>query len=312
MIEINKYKPEYKKIWNDFVEKSKNGTFMLKRDYMDYHSNRYVDFSLMFYENEKLIAILPASLHNNEIRSHGGLTYGGFIIDSSMKQHRMLECFEVLNKYLKKNNIKKLIYKTIPYIYHRQPSQEDLYALFINNAKLFRRDISSTINLKSPIKMPKGRKAQISRAKREGVLIEKSEDFKTFIELENKILKEFHDTKAVHSAKELELLYSRFPNNIELWVAKYNNKTIAGTLIFVYDKLIHTQYMAADEQAREIGALDFLIKTLIDKYSGEKDYFDFGISTENNGKILNYGLISQKEGFGGRGIVYDFYELGVC
>lgn len=311
MIEIKKYSLDYKKNWDEFVENSKNGTFMLKRDYMDYHSDRFVDCSLMFYEEEKLVALLPASLHESELRSHGGLTYGGVITDSSMKQGRMLECFEALKMFMKQEGITKLVYKQIPYIYHRQPSQEDLYALFVNDAKLFRRDISTTINLKSPIKMPKGRKAQISRAKREGVIIEESRDFKTFIDLENKVLMEQYGLKAVHTAEELELLKSKFENEIQLWVAKQEDKVIAATLIFIYENLIHTQYMAADGVAREIGGLDLLIKTLIDKYSNEKEYFDFGISTEQNGRFLNTGLISQKEGFGGRGIVYDFYELEV-
>lgn len=310
-MQVKKYCSQYYAIWNAFIENSKNGIFMFKRDYMDYHSDRFEDFSLMFYEDDKLIALLPASIHGNELRSHGGLTYGGFIVDNSMKQHRMLECFEVLKTYLKEHNISKLIYKTIPHIYHKQPSEEDLYALFINDAKLFRRDISTTINLKEPLKMPKGRKAQISRAKREGVIIEESDDFKTFIELENAILEEFHATKAVHSAAELVLLKSKFQDKIQLWIAKYQGKMIAATLLFVYDNVVHTQYMVSNEISREIGGLDILIKTLMDKFMLEKEYFDFGISTEKEGKYLNYGLISQKEGFGGRGIVYDFYELEI-
>lgn len=311
MILIDTYTIEKKNIWDSFIDNSKNGTFMLKRDYMDYHSDRFIDNSLMFYEDDKLIAVMPASLHGDELRSHGGLTYGGIITDSSMKQHRMLECFEALKDFLQQNNIKKLIYKCIPHIYHNQPAEEDLYALFINNAKLFRRDISSTINLNSPIKMPKGRKAQISRAKREGVIIKQSDDFNTFIELENAVLSDRHRTKAVHSAAELKLLQSKFQNEIQLWLAEYNGEIIAGTLIFIYDKVVHTQYMAANEIAREIGGLDLLIKSLLDEFSSQKDYFDFGISTENNGLFLNEGLIAQKEGFGGRGIVYDFYELEI-
>lgn len=311
MITAEKYTKEDKNIWDVFVKNSKNGIFMFERDFMDYHSDRFIDYSLMFYDEDKLIAILPASIHGNEMRSHGGLTYGGFITDNSMKQHRMLECFEALKIYLKSHNISKLIYKTIPYIYYKQPSEEDLYALFVNDAKLFRCDIATTINLKEPIKMPKGRKAQISRAKRENVIIEESEDFNTFINLENKILSEYHNTKAVHTAKELELLKSNFGDKIQLWVAKWNGQMIAGTVIFVYDKVVHTQYMAANETAREIGGLDLVIKTLIDKYSVEKNYFDFGISTENDGTYLNAGLISQKESFGGRGIVYNFYELDI-
>lgn len=309
MIKIVKYDSAQKMIWNEFIGNSKNGTFMLKRDYMDYHSDRFTDFSLMFYEEDTLVAVLPASLHGNELRSHGGLTYGGIIADNSMKQHRMLECFSSMLLYLKEKKISKVIYKTIPYIYHKQPSDEDLYALFVNKANLFRRDISTTINLKNPVKMPKGRKAQISRARREGVVIVSSNDFDSFIALENAVLAAHHNTTAVHNAEELKLLKSRFQNEIQLWIAMYNGKMIAGTLIFVYDNIVHTQYMAADDTAREIGGLDLLIKTLIDKFATEKNFFDFGISTEDGGKFLNTGLISQKEGFGGRGIVYDMWEI---
>lgn len=35
----------------------------------------------------------------------------------------------------------------------------------------------------------------------------------------------------------------------------------------------------------------------------------FGICTENNGNFLNEGLINQKQEFGGRGIVHDFYLI---
>jgi len=310
MIKINKYNPEYKDIWNNFITNSKNGTFMLNRNYMDYHSNRFKDFSLMFFEDDKLIAVMPASLHGNELISHGGLTYGGIITDNSMKQHRMLECFDVMKNLLKDNNISKLTYKAIPYIYHKQPAQEDLYALSVNGAKLIRRDVASTVNLLETIKMSKGRKAQITRAKRERVIVEQSKDFKTFINLENQVLQEYHNAKAVHSANELKLLNSKFENEIQLWTSELNGEIIAGTVIFVYENLVHTQYLAANDKARKIGALDLVINTLIEKFKNEnKQYFDFGISTENQGKYLNEGLIFQKESFGGRSVVYDFYEL---
>lgn len=309
MIKIYHYQNDYKDKWNDFIANSKNGIFMFNRDFMDYHSDRFKDNSLMFYDEEKLIAVLPANIKENILYSHGGLTYGGFITDEKMKQHKMMECFKIFKKYMSENNIKKCIYKVIPHIYHKLPSEEDLYALFKFGAKSYRQDVSTTISLLKPCQMPKGRKAQISRAKREGVIIEESNDFEIFIELENSVLKTNHGVKAVHSAEELKLLKSRFQNKIQLWISKYNNEIIAGTLLFVYDNVVHTQYMAANEKAREIGALDLLIKTLIDKYKDEKQYFDFGISTENDGKYLNEGLIAQKESFGGRSIIYSFYEL---
>ena len=309
MITVKKYSINDKTEWNDFIKNSKNGIFMFNRDFMDYHSDRFVDNSLMFYNDEELIALLPASLHDKELRSHGGLTYGGFITDNKMKQCKMIECFDALKTYMIKNSIEKLIYKVIPHIYHKQSSEEDLYGLYRNNAKLMKIEPSTTVILDNPLKMPKGRKAQISRAKREGVEIEQSEDFKSFIDLENAVLAEYHNTKAVHSAEELVLLKSRFENEIQLWTAKYKGKIIAGTLLFVYDNVVHTQYMASDKVSREIGGLDLLIKTAMDNFSETKKYFDFGISTEENGKFLNEGLISQKEGFGGRTVCYQTWEI---
>ena len=311
MITIKPYLSENKAIWNEFIENSKNGIFMFNRNFMEYHSDRFIDNSLMFFDNDNLIAVLPMNIRDKVLYSHQGLTYGGFIIDEKMKQYKMLECFEALKQYMQANNIEKLIYKTIPHIYHKTPAEEDLYALFKNDAKLLKLEPSTTIYLKNPCKMPKGRKAQISRAKREGVEIQESKDFKTFIDLENKILAEYHDTKAVHTAEELELLHSKCPEQIKLYIASLNNEMIAGTLIFEYENVVHTQYMASNKISREIGGLDLLIKTLIDKYQNTKMYFDFGISTENNGQFLNEGLISQKEGFGGRTTVHQTFELKV-
>lgn len=312
MITIKRYTKNDENTWDAFVTTSKNGTFMLKRGYMDYHSDRFTDHSLIFYEDDIPIALLPASQHGNELRSHGGLTYGGVICSFDMKQHTMNDCLEALTTYMRNNAIEKLLYKPLPYIYHRYPCQEDLYALWRNGAKLVRRDVSSTIEyIDNPIKLPKGRKSQISRAKREGVTVEISTDFEAFIELENQVLAQYHGLKAVHTGQELELLHSRFPQEILLYVAKHDGKIEAGAVLFVYANMVHTQYMAGSEYSRKNGALDLLLATLIDKFSKEKKFFDFGISTEDEGNILNIGLTAQKEGFGGRSVVYDFYELKV-
>ena len=308
---IKKYTKEDFKVWNEFISKSRNGIFMFDRNYMDYHSDRFEDHSLMFFDDDVLVALLPASIKDNVLYSHQGLTYGGFIVSDKIKQHSMLECFSLLKEYFDQNCIKKLIYKVIPHIFHSYPTEEDLYALFLNNAKLLKIEPSSTMLLDSPLKMPKGRKAQISKAKREGVIIEESHDFESFIILENEVLKEFHNTSAVHSAKELALLQSRFTENIKLYVAKFEDKIIAGTVVYVYKNVVHTQYMASSSKGRELGALDLVISTVMGIYKESKKYLDFGISSEDSGKLLNFGLITQKEGFGARTTVYQTWELTV-
>lgn len=314
MITVKKYIQEDREIWNQFNKNSINPLFMFDRNYMEYHSDRFIDHSLLFYENDKLIAILPMSEHGKELRSHGGLTYGGFIVDSKMKQHTMDDCFEVLVQYMHNNEFSSLLYKPIPHIYQIQPAEEDIYSLYINHAELKSVEASTVINLSSPLKMPKGRKAQISRAKREGVVIEEKTDDESlhaFIDLENAVLENRHGVTAVHTGDELCLLHSRFPENIHLVAAVFNDEMIAGTILFEYGQLVHTQYMAANEIAREIGALDLTITTVIEKYARTKLWMDFGISTEDGGHYLNHGLISQKEGFGGRTNVYQKWILKV-
>lgn len=309
MIYVKQYNDSLKDLWDGFVKSSKNGTFMLERDYMDYHSDRFVDNSLMFYKDDKLFALLPASLHGDELRSHGGLTYGGFVVDDNMKANYMLECFETLKFYMKENNINKLIYKCIPYIYHQKPCEEDLYALFVNSANLIRRDISSVIDLDNTLRYSELRERSIKKAKKNNISVVSSCSFFDFIFMLNKILNKYHGTNAVHTVDELQYLKSKFPNNIHLYEARKDGDLLAGAVVYEYKNMVHAQYMANSDEGRKLGALDLIIDFLINEKYNNKKYFDFGISTEDNGRYLNAGLISQKEGFGGRAVVYDFYEL---
>ena len=312
MLKIVRYESCMIEEWNSFVLCSKNSLFMFDRKYMDYHKDRFKDHSLMFYDDDKLIGLIPMSEHDKELRSHGGLTYGGFITDDKMKQHTMMECFALLIEYARDNGYSHIIYKCIPHIYHSQPAEEDRFALFANNARLITIDVSTYLDLANPLKMPKGRKAQISRARREGVIIKELsslESFEQFISLENEVLLAFHNVKAVHSGKELKFLKDNLPNNIHLFAALKDNNMIAGAVIYEYNDVIHTQYMAANKEARRIGALDLTISHVIDNYKLNKKWLDFGISTEHGKVYLNEGLCSQKEGFGGRTGVYEIWDL---
>lgn len=314
MIVIERYSDEKKEIWDSFIERSKTPLFMFKRGYMEYHKERFVDYSLLFFDGDKLAAVFPATRDGDVLSSHGGLTYGGLVLSDHTKQQVVLEIFEELILYIKNDGIQRLIYKIIPYFLHEYPSEEDRYALFVHNAKLIDVSASTAILLNSPLKMAKGRKAQISRARREGVTVCEENDkeyYDRLIEMENAILLEKHGTKAVHSADELYMLHERFPDNIQLFSAVYAEKIIAGVVLFIYRNAIHTQYIASDETARMLGGIDLIIDHIIEKYRTKKKWLDFGISTENSGRYLNNGLISQKEGFGGRTVVYEKYSLEV-
>ena len=304
------YSPENKNVWNDFIKQSKNGLFMFDRNYMDYHADRFTDHSLMAYSDEgKLLAVLPANSRDGVLYSHQGLTFGGFITDASMKAALMLELFNTLVDYLRLNKFTKLIYKAIPHIYHKHPAEEDIYALFRQKAELFRVDISTSILLADRLPFAELRKRGAKKAEKNGVLFQRSENWGEFMEMLSSVLQEKHDTRPVHSVAEMELLSSRFPDNIQLYTAETETGILAGVVTFIYDNLVHAQYIAASQAGRDVGALDGLFSNLITKQFADKKYFDFGISTEEAGMVLNEGLIAQKEGFGGRGIVHQFYEI---
>lgn len=295
------------------MQNSKNKHFIFYRDFVEYHADRFDDFSIMVYdEKSNLIAIMPANLNNNIVYSHEGLTFGGFVVQDDMKTEIMVDIFKNVIAFLRERKINKLIYKCIPYIYHIKPSEEDRYALFLNNAYLIRRDVTSTIYLGGEVKYSKGRKWMLNKAKKHNINIYESTDFLSFWKVLEDVLEKNYNAKPVHKLSEIERLASLFKENIRLFLALLDGEPISGALIFDNEIIAHTQYLANSTIGREVGALDLLIDHLIKNVFHRKRFFDFGISNENQGKYLNVGLISQKEGFGARPVAHDFFEIDIA
>ena len=310
-VKVVRYKPKDREVWNHFVRNSKNGTFLFNREYMEYHSDRFEDMSLLFYIDGKLAGLFPANLKDNALSSHDGLTYGGVISSSDMKESWMLEIFKSLKNYLRENRVNKIIYKAIPYIYHKMPAEEDLYALFINEAKLLKRDLSSTIFLPNKSSFNSGRRWRIKKAKENTLNIKIEEDYESFIKIVADALSTKYGIKPVHTAVEIKLLADMFPDNIQLFTVRQDGDILAGAIIYITETIVHVQYIASTEEGKKLSALDLLLDYLINEYYKDKAYFDFGISTEKDGRYLNLGLINQKEELGGRSVVYDTYELSI-
>ena len=308
-MEIRRYRREDKELWNSFVSKARNATFLFDRNYMDYHADRFDDNSFMFYHKGKLKAVLPANVAGDTLYSHQGLTYGGLLLDKKATVEDVLECFDSLNSWLRENGISKVVYKALPWIYQQYPSQEDLYALTWKcKAQLISRDIASTIVVDNKLKFAESRKSGIRKALSLNIEVGESNDVDGFWHVLEDNLGNRYNAKPVHTASEMKLLMSRFPNNIRLYVAKMNGEIVGGTLIYVTPQVVHTQYISASVEGKKHGALDLLFDYIINKVYANCRYFDFGKSTEQGGAYLNEPLIFQKEGFGGRGVCYDWYQ----
>jgi len=311
-IRIESYSEAHKRAWDSFVDAAKNGAFLFKRDYMNYHAERFPDASLMFFfdDSDELIAVLPATSSDGEIlSSHAGLTFGGIVSGNAMKIASMLNVFDVMVTHARQAGFRQLIYKAVPHIYHRAPAEEDLYALFRHDARLVRRDVSATIDMRERLPFGKGRKWALKQAKKAGLEVGRSFDFATFMSIEEQLLDDKYGARPVHSVSEIELLASRFPDNIKLFAARSGEAMLAGVVIYENAEVAHAQYIGASEEGRRRCALDLIMDHLINDYYALKRYFDFGISTENGGRHLNNGLAENKQSYGARAVVYDFYEL---
>ena len=295
--------------WNLFVAASKNGTFLFDRHFMDYHSDRFCDHSLLVYRDQRLYALLPANQKDDTLVSHGGLTYGGLVTDSRCSAKGVLDAFTAINEYLRQQGFRHVVYKAVPWIYHQLPAEEDLYALTsVCHARLTIRDISSAIIGDRKIRFSESRKSGIRKAHRQGLTIAESTDFATFWQILNENLTGKYGVRPVHSVAELELLHSRFPEKIRLYMAFDGETPVGGTLLFLTPQVLHTQYISANAFGKQHGAIDLLFDHLINNTYKDYPYIDFGKSTVSDSADLNEQLIFQKEGFGARAVCYDTYE----
>lgn len=309
MIKVVKYTSSKAEEWNAFVGQSKNGTFLFYRGYMDYHADRFSDFSLMFYEKGKLCALLPANRCDNTLYSHQGLTYGGLITTSENTTAQVCQLFTELNIFLRNEGFRHVVYKPVPNIYHQLSAEEDLYALFvICHAKLLGRDVSSVILPTNRIKWKHDRHYAANKARTNGIQISQSNDYASFWKILTDNLKQKFGASPVHSLNEIELLHSRFPENIRLWVAHSKEGILlAGTVLYLCGDVVRSQYISASPEGKRLHAVDGLYDHIINDVYPDC-YFDLGTSNMPHSNELHDSLIYQKEGFGGRAACFDTYE----
>ena len=311
MTEILKYDKSLQAQWDEFARQSRNGTFLHQRGYMDYHSDRFVDCSLLAMRDGKPCAMLPACIEGDTLWSHRGLTYGGWLVPfKHFDATVMVEVMDAAIEWMRSKGIRRLVYKPVPHIYHRYPCEEDLYALFRHHASLIETNISTTIDLTCPLPLDRGNKSGANAARKAGIMVGPSEDWQGYWNLLSSLLDERYDTCPVHTIDEMLLLQGRFPDNIRLYTATLDGELLAGVVMYLSAPVAHCQYIGASPRGKDSKALTLLFQHLIEEsaHMGFR-YFDFGISNEDHGRYLNEGLVRQKSRLGGRGIVYNTFEI---
>lgn len=311
--EIRKYTQDFFELWNAFISKSKNGTFLFHRNFMEYHSDRFIDFSLLVFKDEKLVAVLPANIQDDEIYSHQGLTYGGLIVCEKLRTTDFILIFQEILRFLDDLNYSHLHIKDIPNFYKTQFSDEIKYLQFYLDAEILRKDICSVIDLTEKFYISKSVKRDFNISVNKGHKIDFDGSFELFwdqILVPN--LKHKFQTTPVHSLNEILFLKKLFPDNIrQINVFSEDGEILGGTTLFISKNVVHSQYISLNNKISNQGVLDFLHLSMLEYFKKEKKYFDFGISNENQGRNINQGLLFWKEKFGARSAIQEFYKFEV-
>jgi hypothetical protein len=250
---VRRYNSEDSALWNAFIRNAKNATFLFHRDFMEYHSDRFEDFSLLVFEEKKLVSVVPANRVQNTVYSHQGLTYGGFVFNDKIKIGKVIAVMQCALKFLNESKIDIFQLKLIPSIYHTFFSEEIEYTLFLTHAKLTRRDCLSVLDLTKEILYSKIRKRGIKKGQLNSLNIIEEDDLSGFwneILLPNLALK--HHVQPVHSLSEISLLRQKFSNNIRQFNIYHKDKIVAGTTVFVTDNVVHAQYISGNEDKNKL------------------------------------------------------------
>ena len=311
---IVQFTPEWSEGWDELVERAPMATFLHSRRFLSYHGDRFEDASLLLFdEQDRLRAALPAALDPelaDTVVSHPGATYGGLVHDGSVNGDRTRDALAQVREHYAAQGLERLRYDAVPHIYHRSPSQDDIWALAELGATLVRSDLSCAIDLANRREPSERRRRSIRRARERGVTVSEGTDgLAAFWPVLESTLERRHAARPVHTLAEIEELRSRFPQRILPLVATLDSEPCAGAVLFVTHTTVHTQYLAATEAGMDASALDAVIEHGVELAAARgARWFDFGISPGEDRRGVLAGLYRYKAEFGGGGVVHERYE----
>lgn len=308
--EVTRYQPQQQPVWDAFVRVSKNATFLFERGFMDYHADRFEDFSLMVTCENRLVALFPANLVQDTLHSHQGLSYGGLLLPEALRFEHVAQIFKALLVFLEKKGITTVQIKSIPDFYQVSPAREFEWLLFKMQALRSRTDVSAVRSQHATSAYTLGKRQSLKKAQQFHFECREEPVFDTFwnqVLLPN--LTQKFDARPVHNLEEITLLAGRFPKNIRQFNLYENGALVGGTTIFETHTTAHCQYISGLMESNRRGALDFLFHHLLTSVFQDKPYFDFGTSNEDAGTHINQGLLYWKESFGAQIWPQHFYEI---
>ena len=314
------YSKEFENEWEEFVSSSVNGTFMQERRFLSYHpSDRFSDHSLIFMEDKRIIAVLPAAVIEQEDKrilvSHPGASHGGLIVKSSLGTKKCLELVSALIEYCATAGFDYIRLKPVPKVYHKELSDQLDFSLRFSGFRLEYTELATVLELKkdeeSFLKLVMSDTAfrNYQKALKSGLSVMEDGHINDFWPILEHKLKLNHNAKPAHTLDEIKHLKTLYPDMIKLFAAYEGVTPVAGVLVFLLnDRVINCFYIAHHDGFQHKRPLNLIFGHMMEwGLKNGFSYLDFGISTEAKGSIVNTGLFHFKEGYGGHGLLRECY-----
>jgi len=302
--------------WDRFVsEDSRNGTIFNLRKFLAYHPpDRFDDHSLLFRDwKGRLKAVLPAAIVDGVLVSHPGASYGGLVLGRNAILKNVYEAIGLLKNHAENFNLKAIELRPPPTVFQKWPCEDLDYALWRHGFKVVRMPLTSVADLRDPLPMADSTKRSIRKAG-ECLVVKQLEawpHWAWFWRILRQNLHERHDAQPTHNLWEMLELKSLFPEAINLWGAFMDDLLVAGMVTFDCNgEALLAFYYATDYEYQKLRPLNLVIDRVMwwAKEAGYK-WLNHGISTEEGGKVANWGLFRFKEGFGASGVVRRHWRL---
>jgi len=308
MIEAVPFEPRWRQDWDAVVERSRNGHFLFRRDYLEYHADRFPGASYLFRENGRWIGAIPGhDLPDGGWATHHGLTFGGLVVARDARSSQIRDMLNGLHEHLAGRGVRYVRYRPMPWFHQTDPAQEDAYFLFRLGARIVYRTLCTVVR-PADAHLNELRRRGARKAEKAGLRVERSHDWDGFWHVLSGRLLARYGARPVHTLEEIKLLAGRFPENIQLWAAFEDDRMRGGIVGYRTDNVFHMQYSGADDRGRELGATDLVLREVLASPARSSRWFSFGTSCERDGNFLNDTLVGYKESFGGHGAVHEEYE----
>lgn len=314
--------------WDGFVfEKSINGNFLQSRRFLSYHPfGRFNDSSLMYRDNKgNLRAVIPAVVRCDELGkhfvSHPGSTYGGIVLDSkSCTVKRFQSIIDDVVDWCVEEGFDSIDLRFPPDFMWVQDEAALIEYMLTFNGFVERSELTTYIDFsvyKDAVlsNFSQGKRTNINNGLKKGLVcreLESEEEVTSFYAMLCENLQK-HGAKPVHSLEELKHLHFEVLAGSAVMLGVFlDGRMLAAGWLFLFSNqnVAHTQYLCAASGHNALSPMSFLYYAAIE-YSKKRGfkYLSWGISTEERGRVLNWGLTESKEHFGSlHGVHRSFHK----